>query len=340
MRKILSLCLLSSLTSFTFAGQNTQGLPADAVGVIAFNLETFNQTKIGQAVWPTIPDTQESALFKQEIGFDPATEIKEFVMGIYAGPDGKVDQKNPIVAGLIRGTFKQDKCEAYAESNGIYPKNVGNLRVWDINEIQKAMGNPNGDTPVNAGALITGAPGIMAFASSGLVEKTVAAIGQPTSQLKLPAGTETYLETVQKPWLFIAMNGSKFADAAKAGVETITVVAGESPTHFQLGIYLNFKNKDLATDTNNKLNALLLLGTMAASSSEDGKTPDEITQQRAVAELVKDTKISTEDTRVMITVNFPADQAAQLIRSAIEKAQANQGAFTLGTNLPKPLKKK
>jgi hypothetical protein len=324
MKRLLGFLLCASfIVGHADTTLNTQGLPEGAVGVIEFNLSTFNDTKFGRAIKDAIPENQDAALLQQELGLDPSTDIKEFVVGVYAGPDGKVSQKEPLVAGLIRGNFQPKQIQSFAESNGLRGKDIGGFKSWDVNDIQRALGEQPAKNSPNM-SVLTGSTNAIGFASNSLLTATTQALQNPAATVQLPAGTEAYLKSAQKPWAFIALDGSKMEESAKAGVKTITVVAGESTTDVQIGIYLQFKSKDLASDLTNKVKGLLMMATMAMPTSEDGKSADQISQQRLMTDLVQAIKIDNHDDLVSINFNFPIDKAVDAIKKAIDKAQVGQ----------------
>jgi hypothetical protein len=342
MKSLLGLLLVcaSCLVARADNALNTQGLPEGAVGVIQLNVTNFNETKVGQAIKDAIPDNQEAALLKQELGIEPSTDIKELIFGVYPGPDGKVAQKDPFIAGLIRGNFQPKQIESFAQSNGLRPKAIGNCNGWDIAEIQKALGSETAKkAAANEGMLLTGPTNALGFASMSLVERTVEALGQTTGTVKIPAGSEAYLAKAQKPWAFMAFDGTKMEDVDKAGIKTVTVVAGESPTHVQVGVYLQFKSKDLAADTANKIKGLQMMATLATSTSEEGKTAEQINQQHLVADLLQGIKVDSQDDLISINFEFPVDKAIQAIKAAIDKAQAQAQAGQATTPFLKVKKK-
>ena len=133
MRLLLALILLASVSSAR-AALDTESLPAGAVGIVGMDVAAFRLSKLGQAfdhiAGVKARQLETSRKLSDRLGFDTKQDLREIVIGIYPGADGKVAEKNVSGVVLIRGKFLPARINDFAQDNKLAAKTVGRHQAW------------------------------------------------------------------------------------------------------------------------------------------------------------------------------------------------------------------
>jgi len=321
MRFLIALILLAAGSAR--AGVNTEGLPAGAVALVAFDLAAFRSTKIGQA-------TEKVAQFKgknlgttrklnDQLGIDTTQGLREFIVAVYPGPDGKVAEKNATGIVLIRGRFEPATINAFGQSNQLPAKTIGRHQAWEAGPfIEKVTGEKPKDDTKDAYVVAHSAELIL-VASGALLERAIASADRGEKAGLLPPAAATKFGAVRNGWLFVYADATQMKDPGKqAGLADFTLALGENATDLQLVTAANFLTPEKAALTRNQLTGLQAMASIGLMN-DDGKSDEEKANMALLAELVQKIRLGGEGKTVTLELDFPAAPLAKALSKAIEK---------------------
>jgi hypothetical protein len=303
---------------------NTDGLPAGAIAIAGFDFAAFTTTQLGQAVMKAGPintgQNIDSKLAKDKLGIDIQKDIHAVVLGVYAGADGKVSDKNAQGVILIRGKFDPAKINAAAKDAKVPSTPAGKYQAWEARAFFDAIFGPR---PKDGGEayLVVTSTDLIAIASKDFLDRALTALEKNTKAKLLPSEVRAKFDAAAKGWAFL------YADATRAkmkddtsGINDLTVVLGESATDLQLRIAANFISAEKATSLRKQakgLQAFAMIGLM----NDDDKTPAEKEDLQTLLEIIQKIRVGGEANRSTLDLDFSAEKSAKAIVHAIEKAQ-------------------
>ncbi len=324
--KRLTLILFLALALVPARGAlNTDGLPAGAVAIAGFDFAAFTTTQLGQAVIKAGPintgQNIDSKLAKDKLGIDTQKDIHAVVLGVYAGADGKVSDKNAQGVILIRGKFDPAKINAAAKDAKVPSTSAGKYQAWEARAFFEAIFGPRPKGDNGEAYLVVTSADLIAIASKDFLDQALTALEKNTKAELLPSEVRTKFDAAAKGWFFL------YADATRAkmkddssGINDLTVVLGESATDLQLRIAANFITAEKATSLRKQakgLQAFAMMGLM----KDDDKTPAEKEDLQTLLEIIQKIRVGGEANRSTLDLDFSAEKSAKAIGHAIEKAQ-------------------
>jgi hypothetical protein len=329
MRPLLALLLLLSFGSVQ-AAVNTDGLPAGAAAVVAFDLTAFRASKVGQAIESLASlkakDLEASRKFSEQLGIDTKKDLQDFVVAIYPGSDGKVAEKSASGVVLIRGRFLPTRINAFGQSNQLPSKSVGKHQAWEAAAFIEKLSGEKPKQNARDAYVVAHSENLVVIAGSEFLERALAAADSGEKSAQFPAAVAAKFAASPKAWLHLYADATKMKNAAEdVGAEDLSLVLGENADDLRLAIAARFVNAEKAAKVRQQIAGLQAFAAIGLSNDE-GKSPAEKENLAMLAELVQKMRIGGEGQQATLDVAYPADKVAKAITQAIEKAQRNPAA--------------
>lgn len=325
MRLLLAALLLALFAGPARAALNTDSLPAGAVGIVSFDIAAFRASKVGQAVEQLgsmkAKDLEVSRKLSDKLGIDSKQDLRDLVIGIYPGADGKVVEKNASAVVLIRGKFVPARIDAFGSDNGVPSKKVGKHQAWEASTlIEKLSGEKPKDNAQGA-YLVAHSENLVLVASEAFLERALAAADHHEQPAPLPAAAAAKFAAAPQGWLYLYADATKMPNTKEeVGAEDLALVFGESGADLRLAIAAGFVSAEKASTMRKQAKGLQAFA-MIGLANDDGKSPEEKENLALLAELVQKIRIGGEGKQVTLDLDFPADKAVQAIAKAIAKSQ-------------------
>lgn len=329
MRPLFALILTLSFGSAQ-AAVNTDGLPAGAAAVIAFDLTAFRASKVGQAIESLASlkakDLEASRKFSEQLGIDTKKDLQDFVVAIYPGPDGKVAEKSASGVVLIRGRFLPTRINGFGQSNQLPSKSVGKHQAWEAAAFIEKLSGEKPKPNAQDAYVVAHSENLVVIAGSEFLERALAAADSGEKSAQFPAAVSAKFAASPKAWLHLYADATKMKNATEnVGAEDLSLVLGEDAADLELAIAAGFVSAEKAAKARQQLTGLLAFAAIGLSN-EEGKSPAEKENLAMLAELVQKIRIGGEGKQATLDVAYPADKVAKAITQAIEKAQRNPAA--------------
>jgi len=322
MRPFAALLLLAFATAQ--AELNTEGLPAGAVGIVGFDLVAFRATKVGQAV-EKLADLKSKNLeaarkLNDKVGVDTAKDLRDLVVAIYPGPDGKVSETHAAGVVLIRGSFDPARLAAFAKANQLPGKTFGKHQAWEAGPFIEKI---TGEKPKKSedAYLVAHSPELIVIAGADFLDRALEAADRKEKATQFPAVTAARFASAQNGWLYLYADATKMNNTkGDFGAQDFSLVLGENATDLQLAIAGGFVSAEKASAALRLLNGLQA-GAAIGLMRDNGKTAEEKANQAMLADLLQKIRISGEDKTAKIDLDYPTDKAVQLIIKAVEQSK-------------------
>lgn len=327
--RLLAALLLALSFGPAQAALNTDGLPAGAVGVVGFDLTAFRASKVGQAVEKLAglkaKDLEASRKLNDQLGIDSKKDLRDLVVAVYPGPDGKVAEKDASAVVLIRGKFNPATIDDFGAKHGVAAKTVGKHRAWEAGPfVEKLTGEKPKDNAQGA-YLVAHSENLVLVASEGFLERALAAADHAEKSPPMPAASAAKFAAAPQGWLYLYADATKMRNTKEeAGVEDLALVVGENAADLQLASAAGFVSAEKASAMRKQLKGLQAFA-MIGLANDDEKSPEEKENMALLAELVQKIRIGGEGRQVTLDLDFPADKAVQAIAKAVEKSQKGAG---------------
>lgn len=329
MRTLSALLLLLCLSPAQ-AALNTESLPAGAVGIVGVDITAFRSSKVGQALEKLASmkgkDLEASRKLREQLGVDTKKDLRDLVVAIYPGADGKVSEKNASGVVLLRGRFLPTTIDAFGAKNGIPSKTVGKHKAWEAGAfIEKLSGEKPKDNAKGA-YVVAHSENLVIVAGAEFLERALDAADRHEKADLLPASVTTKFAAAQQGWLYLYADATKMKNAKEElGAENLALVIGENTADLRLATSADFVTVDKASTIRKQLAGLQAFASIGLSDS-DGKSASQKEDQALLMELVQKIRIGGDGKQVTLDLDFPADKAVQAISKAIDKAQNAPGA--------------
>lgn len=312
------------------AALNTDSLPAGAVGIIGFDFASFRATRFGQAIEQLADikgkDLEASRKLSDQLGIDTKSDLRDLIIGVYPGPDGKVSEQNASAIVQIHGRFQPATIDAFGAKNGLPSKQVGKYRAWEAGLfIERLTGEKPKDNARDA-YVVAHSESLVIIASGEFLDRALAAADRPAKTSLLPAAVAAKFAAARQGWLYLYADATKMPNAKEeVGAEEVALVLGENATDLQLAADAGFVSAEKASRTRKQikgLQAFLMIGL----ADDDGKSPAEKENLALLGELVQKIRLAGEGKQVTLDLDFPADKAVQAIAKVVEKSRGGAAA--------------
>lgn len=329
MRPLLALLLLLAVAPAR-ADLNTDGLPAGAAAVMGFDFAIFRATKFGGAIESLASlkakDLEVSRKLRERVGIDTDHDIRDFVVAVYPGADGKVAEKSASGVVLIRGKFLPARIDRFGQENGVPSKAVGRHQAWKAAPfIEKLTGEQPKDS-ANDAYLVAHSENLVLLAGAEFLERALAAADRNERAPQLPAAIATKFAAARQGWFYLYADATKMEKAKEeAGIQDLALVLGENATDLQLAAAAGFVSPEKASVMRKQIKGLQAFA-MIGLSNDDGKSPEEKENLGLLSELVEKIRIGGEGRQTTLDLEFPADRAAKAIGKVVEKARKSPAA--------------
>lgn len=324
MRPLLALILLLVAGS-AHAELNTESLPAGAVGIVSMDIAAFRTSKVGQAFEKAsgikAKQLEASRKLSEQLGVDPKKDLKEIVIAIYPGADGKVAEKNASGVVLLRGNFLPARINAFGQTNGLPSKTAGKYQAWEAGPfIEKISGEKAKDNAKDA-YVVAHSENLVIIAGAEFLDQALGAADRHEKAALLPAAVAANFAAARSGWLFFYADTTKMKGTKEElGVENLSLVLGENATDLQLATAANFVSADKASQMRKQLAGLQAMATIGLLNQE-GKSSADQENLALLSELVQKIRLGGEGKTVTLDLDFAADKAAKALTKAMEKSQ-------------------
>ena len=322
MRLLLALILLASVSSAR-AALDTESLPAGAVGIVGMDVAAFRLSKLGQAfdhiAGVKARQLETSRKLSDRLGFDTKQDLREIVIGIYPGADGKVAEKNVSGVVLIRGKFLPARINDFAQDNKLAAKTVGRHQAWAAGPfIEKLSGEKPKDSAKDA-YLVAHSDRLVIIAGSEFLEQALAAADRGEKATLLPAPVAAKFAAAQTGWFYLYADTTKMKGAKEEiGAETLSLVLGENGDDVRLSSSAAFVSDEKASSMRKQLAGLQAMATIGLLNTA-GKSADEKDNLTLLGELVQKLRLGGEGKSATLDLDFPAEKVGRALAKAIEK---------------------
>jgi hypothetical protein len=321
----LAALLLLLVFGHAQAALNTDGLPAGAVGIVGFDLTAFRASKAGQAIEQLAnlksKDLEASRKLHDQLGIDAKKDLRDLVVAVYPGPDGKVAEKTASAVVLIRGKFSPATIDDFGAKHGVAAKTVGKHRAWEAGPfIEKVTGEKPKDNAQGA-YLVAHSADLVLVASEAILERALAAADRAEKTGQLPAAVAAKFASAPQGWLYLYADATKMPNAKEeTGAEDIALTLGEEGADLRLAVAAGFVSAEKASTMRKQIKGLQAFA-MIGLANDDGKSPEEKEDMALLAELVQKIRVGGEGKQATLDLDFPAEKLVQAVAKAIAKAQ-------------------
>lgn len=327
--RLISALILTLAFASARAALNTEDLPAGAVGVVGVDISAFRASKVGQALEKLASmkakDLEASRKLNDQLGIDSKKDLREIVVAIYPGADGKVAEKDASGVVLVRGKFTPASVDAFGAKNGIPSKIIGKHKAWEAAMfIAKLTGEKPKDNAKDA-YVVAHSENLLLLAGAEFIERALDSADRHENAALLPAAVATKFAAVPQGWLYLYADATKMKNTKQEiGAENLSLAIGENTTDLQVATAADFVAAEKATAMRRQLVGLQAFASIGLSDS-DGKNPGQKEDQALLLELVQKIRIAGDGKTVTLDLDFPADKAVQAISKLIDKAQMASG---------------
>jgi hypothetical protein len=329
MRPLLALIFALSFSSAQ-AALNTDSLPAGSVAIVGIDIAAFRASKVGQALERLsdmkAKEVEASRKLRDQLGIDSKNDLRDLVVAIYPGADGKVAEKNASGVVLIRGKFLPASINSFGQSNNIPSKTVGQHQAWEAGAFIEKLSGEKPKEDAKDAYVVAHSENLVVVASAELLERALVAADSKEKSAQLPTAVSAKFAAAPRGWLTLYADAAKMPNTKQeVGVEDLSLVLGENTTDLQLAIAASFLTAEKASKMRQQITGLQAFA-MIGLSNDDGKSTEEKENLALLSELVQKIRIGGEAKQVTLGLDYPADKAVKAISKVIEKTTKTPGA--------------
>jgi hypothetical protein len=304
---------------------NTTGIPEGAMGLVYFNEDTFSKTQLGglalSALDKKLQETPNGEIIRKNLGIK---NIKEVSLGIYPHINTAQNPESAQFVAIIRGNFSKEKIEKFALDNQIPSQKIQGFSAWDMAEVNATMKKePLDPKNKNQVLLIAFADDLFIFCSPLFADLSIDTLNLKTKSYKLPDSFTEKLKTSPQNWL--AFYGDFTKDAKNQtqnkenGLQFAQAFLGEDKDLTQLRCTSQYINETKAKASTLQLKTTLAFMSMALRSASLDSTMNKESQQ-ALADLLKNIKIDSDQSTQKISADYPSKKVAEAFESSLKQA--------------------